>query len=87
MATTDLTLGAHWENFIGEQIAKGRYSSATEVVRAALREMEIREAELRVLRAHLEEGYRQAEAGEFVDDFSVEKLIEELDAELHEDSR
>jgi antitoxin ParD1/3/4 len=44
--------------------------------------MEVREAKLEALRAHLDEGARQADAGEFVDDFSVERLIEELDAEL-----
>ena len=82
MATTSLSLGEHWESFIKRQIANGRYGSASEVVRDALRDMEIREAKLEALRAHLDEGARQADAGEFVDDFSVEKLIEELDAEL-----
>jgi len=82
MATTSLSLGEHWEAFIKKQIANGRYGSASEVVRDALRDMEIREAKLEALRAHLDEGARQADAGEFVDDFSVEKLIEELDAEL-----
>lgn len=82
MATTSLSLGEHWETFIKKQIANGRYGSASEVVRDALRDMEIREAKLEALRAHLDEGARQADAGEFVDDFSVEKLIEELDAEL-----
>lgn len=81
MATTSLSLGEHWESFIRKQIANGRYGSASEVVRDALRDMEIREAKLEALRAHLDEGARQADAGEFVDDFSVEKLIEELDAE------
>ncbi len=85
MATTSLSLGEHWEAFIKKQIANGRYGSASEVVRDALRDMEVREAKLEALRAHLDEGARQADAGEFVDDFSVEKLIEELDAEL--DSR
>ena len=82
MATTSLSLGEHWEDFIRRQVAKGRYGSASEVVRDALRDMETREAKLEALRAHLSEGIRQADAGEFVDDFSVEELIEELDAEL-----
>lgn len=87
MATTSLSLGEHWESFIKKQVADGRYGSASEVVRDALRDMEIRETKLDALRAHLEEGARQADAGEFVDDFSVEKLIEELDAELEEHDR
>ena len=82
MANTSLSLGEHWESFIKKQIANGRYGSASEVVRDALRDMEVRESKLAALRAHLDEGARQANAGEFVDDFSVEKLIEELDAEL-----
>jgi antitoxin ParD1/3/4 len=82
MATTSLSLGEHWESFIKKQIANGRYGSASEVVRDALRDMEIREAKLEALRTHLEEGMRQADAGQFADDFSIETLIEELDAEL-----
>jgi antitoxin ParD1/3/4 len=81
MATTSLSLGEHWEDFIRKQIGTGRYGSASEVVRDALRDMEIRETKLQALRAHLDEGARQADAGQFVDDFSIEGLIEELDAE------
>ena len=40
MATTSLSLGGHWEEFIKGEIKSGRYSSASEVVRAALRELE-----------------------------------------------
>jgi putative addiction module CopG family antidote len=36
MATTSLSLGEHWEDFIRSEIASGRYSSASEVVRDAL---------------------------------------------------
>jgi antitoxin ParD1/3/4 len=81
MATTSLSLGEHWEDFIRKQIGTGRYGSASEVVRDALRDMEIRETKLQALRAHLDEGARQADAGQFADDFSIEGLIEELDAE------
>ena len=82
MATTSLSLGEHWESFIKKQIANGRYGSASEVVRDALRDMEIRETKLAALRAHLAEGVAQADAGQFVDDFSIEELIDELDREL-----
>jgi antitoxin ParD1/3/4 len=81
MATTSLSLGEHWEGFIREQISSGRYGSASEVVRDALRDMEERLSQLAALRAHLAEGAAQAERGEFVDDFSIESLIEELDSE------
>jgi antitoxin ParD1/3/4 len=81
MATTSLSLGEHWENFIKKQIANGRYGSASEVVRDALRDLEIREARLEALRAHLEEGYRQSEQGIYAEDFSFEKMLEDLDKE------
>ncbi|MBB3607586.1 type II toxin-antitoxin system ParD family antitoxin [Rhizobium sp. BK602] len=79
MATTSLSLGEHWESFIREQISSGRYGSASEVVRDALRGMEERMERLAALRAHLAEGAAQAERGEFVDDFSIDSLIGELD--------
>jgi antitoxin ParD1/3/4 len=82
MATTSLSLGEHWESFIKKQVANSRYGSASEVVRDALRDMEVREAKLEALRAHLEEGARESEMGIYVEDFSFEKLIEDLDAEL-----
>ncbi|MES9824180.1 MAG: type II toxin-antitoxin system ParD family antitoxin [Candidatus Thiodiazotropha endolucinida] len=35
MATTSLRLGKHWEVFIKNEIANGRYGSTSEVVRDA----------------------------------------------------
>jgi len=67
MATTSLTLGPHWEKFVKREIASGRYASASEVMRAALRELEERNKRLEALRAHLEDGAKQAKRGEFVD--------------------
>ena len=81
MATTSLSLGEHWEVFIKNEVASGRYGSASEVVRDALRHMEERNSKLAALRAHLAEGELQAARGEFVKDFSVAQLIEELDRE------
>jgi antitoxin ParD1/3/4 len=80
MATTSLSLGEHWETFIRKEIATGRYGSASEVVRDALRTLEERKAKLEALRAHLAQGALQAREGLFVEDFRVDQLIAELDA-------
>ena len=81
MATTSLSLGNHWEVFIKGQITSGRYGSASEVVRDALRHMEEQESKLTALRAHLAEGEEQVNNGEAIQDFSMAELIEELDKE------
>ena len=81
MATTSLSLGEHWEVFIKNEIYSGRYSSASEVVRDALRAMEERKSKLEALRAHLAQGAEQARVGEFVDNFSLDTLIGDLDNE------
>jgi antitoxin ParD1/3/4 len=74
MASTSLTLGPHWENFVKREIASGRYASASEVVRAALRELEEREERLALLRDHLAEGAAQARNGDFVA-FAVDDVM------------
>lgn len=81
MATTSLSLGEHWEVFIKNEISSGRYGSASEVVRDALRTMEERKSKLEALRAHLAQGSAQARAAEFVDNFSMDALIRDLDSE------
>jgi antitoxin ParD1/3/4 len=81
MATTSLSLGEHWETFIKQQISTGRYGSASEVVRDALRDLEVKEQKLAALRAELSIGYQQAKAGIFVENFSFDEFIRELDEE------
>jgi len=81
MATTSLSLGEHWEVFIRNEISSGRYGSASEVVRDALRSMEERKSKLEALRSHLAQGAQQAKAGDFVSDFSMDALISDLDNE------
>jgi antitoxin ParD1/3/4 len=53
-------VGQHFEQFIKRQIERGRYASASEVVRDALRLLEeeelTREAKLEALRADIREG-------------------------------
>jgi antitoxin ParD1/3/4 len=77
MATTSLTLGDHWENFIKSEIASGRYTTASEVIRDALRGLEERCKKLEALRIHLSEGENQARAGQFVTQ-SLESILTEF---------
>lgn len=74
MANTSLTLGPHWEKFVKREVASGRYASASEVVRAALRELEERGKKLKALREHLAEGAHQASTEDFVA-FSVDDVM------------
>lgn len=53
---TSISLGDHFADFVDNQVAQGRYASASEVVRAGLRLLEEREASLQALRAALVEG-------------------------------
>ena len=80
MATTSLSLGGHWEDFIKGEIKSGRYSTASEVIRAALRELEDRGKRLEVLRAHLAEGAGQAARKDFVENFDIGDVIERAKA-------
>ena len=63
MASTSLTLGNYWEDFIKSQINSGRYGSASELVRDSLRLLEERETKLDLLRKALIEGEESGSAG------------------------
>jgi antitoxin ParD1/3/4 len=53
---TSFSLGEHFTRFVEGQVGQGRYSSASDVLRAALRLLEEQEAKLDALRAALVEG-------------------------------
>ena len=76
MATTSLSLSPHFEAYIKKQAESGRYASASEVIRDALREHEARQEKLEKLRAHLDEGIAQADRGEFVED--VDAMFDDI---------
>ena len=75
MATTSFSLGPHWEAFIRDEVESGRFGSASEVIRAGLRELEERARLIEALRAHLAEGAAEAGRGDFVDDFDIGDVI------------
>jgi antitoxin ParD1/3/4 len=82
VATSGLSLGDHWELYIKNEVGSGRYGSASEVVRDALRTREERKAKLEALQAHLTEGARQTTSGNFIDTFSMDLLMNDLDNEV-----
>jgi len=53
---TSFSLGEHFAKFVEAQVSEGRYDNASDVMRAALRLLEEREARLNALRAALIEG-------------------------------
>jgi len=76
---TSITLGDHFDGFIASQIQTGRYGSASEVIRSALRLLETQETKLNTLRQLLVAGEESGEA-----EYDLERLISELDGELEE---
>ncbi len=75
---TSVTLGPHFENFINKQLNTGRFSSASEVIRAALRLLEEEETKLSTLRKLLEEGEQSG-----MSDYTLTGLIDELNNDIH----
>ena len=53
---TSFSLGDHFTSFVEAQVNEGRYNNASDVMRAALRLLEEREARMSALRAALIEG-------------------------------
>lgn len=62
---TSFSLDDHYSTFIEGEVASGRYSSASDVVRAALRLLEDRETRLDAVRHALIAGERSGEATPF----------------------
>lgn len=71
---TSVTIGNHYEAFIAQQLADGRYGSASEVVRAGLRLLEEHENRVQQLRAALIEG----ENSGFVE-YNLKEFMDSLD--------
>lgn len=74
---TSFSLDEHFSAFIEEEIASGRYRSASDVVRTALRLLEDRETRLRALRQALIAGEQSGKSTQFdFDDFVARKRAE-----------
>ena len=73
---TSITLGDHFDGFIMGQVKSGRFGSASEVVRAALRLLENTETRLETLRKLLDQGEESGMA-----DYNYDAFMAELDSE------
>ncbi len=62
---TSFSLDEHFNAFIDAEVAAGRYRSASDVVRSALRLLEDRETQLRALREALDAGERSGPSTPF----------------------
>lgn len=73
---TSVSLGNHFEMFVENRIAEGRYKNASEVIRAGLRLLEEEEQKLLALRKAIEEGEKSGIAV----DFDPKSFLESLKA-------
>lgn len=71
---TSILLGDHFDDFIHGQVQAGKFSSASEVVRAALRLFEYEEAKKAELVKELKKGERSGS----VKDFDRKRFLDEL---------
>ena len=71
------TLGSHFETFVQNQLASGRYNNASEVVRDALRLLEEHERRLAALDASIARGLADVEAARVR---PVAEVFDELEA-------
>ncbi|MBJ7537635.1 type II toxin-antitoxin system ParD family antitoxin [Marinomonas transparens] len=74
---TSISLGSHFDQFIVQQVAEGRYASASEVIRAGLRKLEDEEQKLKALQGLIQEGIASGTS-----EYSYDGLMKELDDEL-----
>ena len=71
---TSILLGDYFDSFISSQIKTGKYSSASEVVRAALRRFEHEESK----KTELINALKKGEESGFVDDYSRQSQLKKL---------
>ncbi len=71
---TSVTLGEHFDQFVAEKVATGRFQSASEVIRAGLRKLEDDESKLEALRRKLE----ASEQSPLIENFEPEQFLEDL---------
>ncbi len=74
---TSVLLGDYFDNFINHQVKSGKYSSASEVVRSALRMFEHEESK----KTELIKALKKGEESGFIKDFDRSSFLESLHEE------
>ena len=75
---TSVLLGDHFEKFISDEVSSGKYNSASEVIRTALRLMEAEEQKKRALN----EALRLGEKSGFEKNFDPKAHLKKLNASI-----
>jgi antitoxin ParD1/3/4 len=71
---TSISLGNHFESFIEHTISDGRFTNASEVIRAGLRLLEEEENRVKALRKSIQEGIDSGIAKDFEPTTFLESL-------------
>jgi antitoxin ParD1/3/4 len=87
--TRNINLTEHFDDFVQRQVSSGRYTSASEIVREALRLLEEqeqeREAKLKALRLAAKQGFDEIDQGKGIvlkGKKAISRFIAEIEAEL-----
>lgn len=71
---TSILLGEHFEEFISARVSSGKYNSASEVIRTALRLLEAEEAKMKDLNKALTQGEKSRLVRNFDPKANLKKL-------------
>ena len=71
---TSILLGQHFEEFISTKISSGKYSSASEVIRTALRLLEAEESKMKDINKALSQGEKSGMEKNFDSKAHLKKL-------------
>lgn len=71
---TSISLGNHFESFIEHTISDGRFTNASEVIRAGLRLLEEKENRVIALRKAIQEGFESGIAKDFEHEMFLKSL-------------
>lgn len=84
-AKKSFVIGDHFDAFITEKVASGRFNNASEVVRAGLRLLERDEAKFAELKRLIQEGEDDIAAGRVYEYVDAEAMLEDIIHGRHDD--